>query len=246
MSDPENRLAREKAFHDKRFSKPSKRAQRVGKFYKITQSIRNQYWDFLEENMVGAKALEYGCGTGSYSFKLAKNGVAVSAIDISQVALAQAKEQAEKEGISNYIDFYQMNAENLDFPENTFDLICGTGILHHLQLDKAVPEVSRVLKPGGKVAFIEPLGHNFFINLYRTLTPSIRSEDEHPILATDLTIFDEYFEHVQYEYFYLTALIATLPLSGFLLNPLERFDKRLFRYHFWQKQAWQVLIRLTA
>jgi hypothetical protein len=48
--------------------------------------------------------------------------------------------------------------------------------------------MTKILQPKGKAIFIEPLGHNFLINLYRRLTPNIRSADEHPLLAKDLKI----------------------------------------------------------
>jgi len=67
--------------------------------------------------------------------------------------------------------------------------VCGSGTLHHLYIDAAFKELVRVLKPNGCVVFFEPLGHNFLINLYRKLTPSMHSEDEHPLLAKMLNYF---------------------------------------------------------
>ena len=51
--------------------------------------------------------------------------------------------------------------------KNRFDIIYGTGILHHLNLKACLDEIERILKPGGKFVFIEPLGTNPVINLYR-------------------------------------------------------------------------------
>jgi ubiquinone/menaquinone biosynthesis C-methylase UbiE len=64
-----------------------------------------------------------------------------------------------------------MNAEATTFPDNSFDLICGSSILHHLNLDKACAEIRRILRPDGGAVFIEPLGHNPLINMFRKLTP---------------------------------------------------------------------------
>ena len=246
MGDQNERIAREKAFHDRRFAEPTERAQKVTRFYKIADSIRDRYWQFLKNNSAGAHVLEYGCGTGSYAFALAKHASHISGIDISKVALDQAKKRARKENVGDKIDFFLMNAEDLDYSDNTFDLVCGTGILHHLELEKALSEITRVLKPEGKAIFIEPLGHNLFINLYRSMTPEIRSEDEHPLLVSDLAKFQQSFRGVRFDYYYFTALVATLPGLRILLDPLENLDKQLFRWHFWRKQAWQVLIRLSV
>ena len=72
------------------------------------------------------------------------------------------------------------NCEKTGFQDNEFDLIYGTGVLHHLELEKCLNEIRRILKKDGEIIFIEPMGTNPFINLYRLLTPKSRSEDEHP------------------------------------------------------------------
>ena len=69
-------------------------------------------------------------------------------------------------------------------------------------------EPERVLQPGGHAIFIEPLGHNPFINLYRKFTPTIRSEDEHPLLVKDLEMIKNLFPKVEVRYYYLASLLA--------------------------------------
>ncbi|MFM6078995.1 MAG: class I SAM-dependent methyltransferase, partial [Dolichospermum sp.] len=147
------------------------------------------------------------------------------------------------------LSFEVMNAEELTFNHSSIDIICGSGILHHLELEKAIKSIVNVLKPSGTAIFIEPLGHNVLINLFRILTPSIRSEDEHPLLESDLNLIGRNFKKVEIKYFYLTALAATLMVGipGFkvMLNVLEFLDKLLFKLPFLKKQAWQVLIKLS-
>jgi ubiquinone/menaquinone biosynthesis C-methylase UbiE len=247
--DP-SRIQREKEFHDQRFADDSTRREKVGRFYSITQSIKNEYEQLLLDNSPESIIVEYGCGTGSYAFLIAKNGAKlVTGIDISSVAIEVAKAQAKVEEISNNISFLEMNAENLTFNDSSIDIICGSGILHHLDLEKSINSVVKVLQPQGTALFIEPLGHNFLINLFRYLTPNIRSEDEHPLLEQDLDLLKRYFKKVEIKYFYLTTLMASLfvGLPGFkiLLITLEFFDNLLFKIPFLQKQAWQVLIKLS-
>ena len=161
------RYQREKAYHNKAFSEGTRSA--VGGFYSITQRSKEYYERYLESRSDGKHVLEYGCGQGSHSMFLAHGGAQVTGIDISEVAIEQSKQSARNEQLDEETDFQVMNAESLEFDDDTFDLICGTAILHHLDLEKAFSEVSRTLRPGGSAIFFEPLGHNPFINLFRSL-----------------------------------------------------------------------------
>lgn len=245
-----SRIQREQEFHDQRFADDSTRRQKVGRFYKVSQSIQQEYKQFIEQECQNRRIIEYGCGTGSYAFSLAKNGAdIVTGIDISPVAIEVAQQQAEKQGVTENTSFEVMNAEELKFNESSTDLICGTGILHHLDLEKSMSSIVKVLQPEGTAVFVEPLGHNILINLFRSLTPAIRSEDEHPLLDKDLALFQKHFKKVEIKYFYLTALAASffvgLPGFNIVLGVMEFLDRLLFKLPFLQKQAWQVLIKLS-
>ena len=135
MVKNDTRLDREKEFHDRRFANDTERQQKVSKFYKITKSIQEAREKLLLSHCQDAKIIEYGCGKGSYAFELARNGAKlVMGIDISPVAIELAQTEAETKGLSENLDFPVMNAENLEFTPNSYDLICGSGILHHLEL----------------------------------------------------------------------------------------------------------------
>ena len=243
------RVQREQEFHDQRFALPSSRARKVGRYYGITHTIWEQYHQYIETNSVGARVLELGCGPGADTPRLAKSGTRVIAVDISRVALNAARERAEQEGVQSGVAFPQMNAEALGFHDNSFDIVCGAGVLHHMQMAEAMNELSRVLCPTGRAVLIEPLGHNTVINLFRRLTPKIRSEDEHPLLAKDLYLLLRYFHKVDVQYHYFAALLAAplvrLPGFEFMLHALESIDRLLFRLPFLRRQAWQVLIKLS-
>ena len=239
-----DRLQREKDFHDKRFTEPSTRSQQVGRFYRLADSIQTDYRRLLAEQ-TAARILEYGCGTANYTFNLTQNGTQVVGIDISAVALQLARKANDIIGVS----FSQMDAEGLAVANKSFDLVCGTGILHHLNLKTALPEIARVLQPNGRAIFIEPLGHNIFINLFRLLTPNIRSQDEHPLLVEDLAEFQKHFHKIETRYYYFTTLAIAPFVNSRLFMPLlrtaETIDQALFKLPFLQKQAWQILIQLS-
>ena len=238
------RIRREQEFHDQRFALPSARARRVGRYYGITHTIRERYRQWLVRNSAGAKVLELGCGLVDDTLGLAKRGTRVVSVDISMVALDAARARAEADAA-----FSQMDAGTLGFADHSFDVVCGAGVLHHLQMTKAMNEISRVLRPMGRAVFIEPLGHNPLINIFRRLTPSMRSEDECPLRTADLRVLSRYFDNVNVEYHYLAALMAA-PLTNLrgsesLLNTLESVDRLLFQIPFLRRQAWQVLLSLS-
>jgi SAM-dependent methyltransferase len=143
-----------------------------------------------------------------------------------------------------------MDAEATTFPNESFDLIGGVGILHHLDLQRCCTEISRLLKEGGSAIFVEPLGHNPLLNCFRALTPQLRTRDEHPLLMRDLQSLTAFFGDVRVEFYYLTALGAVLLPAEWacraavkVLNPL---DQMLFRFlPFLRKHAWSVVLTIT-
>ena len=99
-----------------------------------------------------SKVLELGCGTGLFTNKIVKIAKVtdITAIDISPELLDIAK--------SNYeIPKFELgDAMNLNYKDNTFDVIFGSSVLHHLNMEKACKEMFRVLKAGGRIVFAEP------------------------------------------------------------------------------------------
>ncbi len=226
----DDRKSREKAFHDVEYEDEN-RWQRVDKYYSI-MGARVRYFDgLIAPRCRDRTVLEYGCGAGKYSLQLARWGARVTSMDLSETAIRRAREAAQAAGLT--VDFRTMDAENLEFPDRTFDLICGIGILHHLQLDRSFMEVARTLKPDGAAIFMEPLGHNPLINLYRRMTPDLRTVDEHPLKLADFDLARRYFASVEVTAFHLLSL-AGVPFRRFPFFPrmvggLDRLDNLLFR-----------------
>ena len=98
------------------------------------------------------KVLEIGCGTGYFTKEIVKTGALVTAIDISPELLEIAKQDIKDTNVSFVLD----NAYDLSFDADSFDSIVGSSVLHHLEIEKAVSEMFRVLKPGGSFYFTEP------------------------------------------------------------------------------------------
>ncbi len=135
----------------------------------------------------GLRILDYGCGKGENSLKCLKQGGRVEGIDISSTYIKQATKSAIDAEISPELYSFQvMDAHAMTFEDNSFDLVFGYGILHHLDPDIALSEIHRVLKPGGRVMLQEPLAGNPLLKLFRLLTPHARSEDEEPFSKAEI------------------------------------------------------------
>lgn len=121
-------------------------------------------------------------------------------INISEKELQKGIDRARTSRVQPR--FSLMDANELQFADDSFDVVIGNAILHHLDLTRALDEIKRVLKPHGKMLFVEPLGINPVGKLVRALTPQARTKDEQPLRLKeiaeirrrfDATIFYEQF-----------------------------------------------------
>jgi len=183
---------------------------------------------------------------------IAKNWAAeVVGIDISDVSIANSKRNSEKAGVADRITHLVCDAEETTFEDHTFDVITEYGALHHLDLEKALSEMSRILKDNGKAICQEALGHNIFIDTYRRLTPHIRTEWEvdHILRKDSFDVARKYFRDVQIRYYHLVSLFAVPFRNTFLFGPLlsslERIDDVLLSLPGIKWQAWQTVFVLS-
>jgi SAM-dependent methyltransferase len=245
----ESKQQREAEFHDRAYSESFRKE--VWGFYDIAAASTEYFWSLIGgEEPAGKDALELGCGVNAQAFQLAKLGAKVTAIDISPVAIGEVERRARQAGIEERATFRVMDGEKLEFDDAAFDLVCGSAIIHHLDSRKVYFEIARVLRPGGAGVFIEPLGHNPFINWYRRRSPHLRTPDEHPLLMSDLTLAADTFARVDARFFHLSTLIA-IPFrerSFFrrLVQQLDATDRRIFSIApGLRKYAWQTVFRLA-
>jgi len=97
----------------------------------------------------GLKVLEIGCGMGTDGAQFARAGADYTGIDLTDAAIELARKRFAVSGLSG--NFRVSDAENLDFPNDSFDLVYSHGVLHHTpDIAAAVREIHRVLKPGGR------------------------------------------------------------------------------------------------
>ncbi len=242
------RLAREREYHNQRFADDSARETRVGRFYAAIRYGFDLYEERVNEAARSRRVLEYGCGTGSLAFGLSAAAGRVIGIDISDVAIEQARRTAAARGLEN-LEFLVDNAEAMHLPDRHVDVVAGSGIVHHLDIPKSMCEVRRVLSAGGIAIFAEPLAHNPVLNWYRHRTPELRSADEHPLTVADLRSMALGFSSIKVTYFGLIApvlgLFSAAAKSGSLMTRATWWiDRVLCSVPGLNRYAWYCLIEL--
>lgn len=95
----------------------------------------------------GQSVLEVGCGTGRTACRLAAMGCKVTAVDTHPVMLVKAEQRAAAEGVR--VHWMKAQAEELPFPDNSFDRVLVESVTVFVDADKTAAEYLRVLKPGG-------------------------------------------------------------------------------------------------
>ncbi|HET8785471.1 MAG TPA: class I SAM-dependent methyltransferase, partial [Candidatus Limnocylindrales bacterium] len=119
----------------------------------------------------GREVIEYGCGLGQLTVLLARSGARVTAFDISAGSIEMTRRRARLTGVEDQITFAVAAGEELPFDDASFDVAVGKAVLHHLDPIAGARELARILRPGGRAAFSEPLGTNPLVRIARDHVP---------------------------------------------------------------------------
>lgn len=205
------------------------------RFYFLAARALARYQEHLR-GVRGQRVLVVGCSQGGVT-PLARAGASVVGIDIAEEAVRRLSAAIVREGLSDRARALVMDAESPDFPPASFDLICCSGVLHHLDVERASRAWARLLTDDGAVVMIEPMAWSPAAAVYRWLTPGARTPFEHPLKPRDIRVLRRHFRTVELQAFALTSTL-TAPLafwSGLTavrlgtLRLLERLDDVLFR-----------------
>lgn len=217
------------------------------KYYQATGQSKAYVDKWIRREAKGKIFLDYACGNGANAIKAAKAGAALSVgLDISAVSVANATRDAADAGVSANSCFVQADAENTKLPDSSVDAIVCSGMLHHLDLGYAFPELQRILAPGGVILGVEALDYNPFIKLYRMLTPDMRTEWEkaHILSLKDLRFAKKFFELGEVRYWHVLSIIGgKFPI---LLPLLDSLDVVLTRIPGLQLMAWIFTFELKS
>lgn len=205
LQNPSVRIQREKDFHNQWAKTIDIDDLLVRESFEAPTAIENRFALQAMGDLRGKKVLDLGCGAGETSVYFALQGADVCACDLAEEFLAVAERLAKKFNVS--IRWSVAETAFLPYPESHFDYVFSNGVLHHVELSTTAREIRRVLKPGGKALFIEPLPYNPIINIYRIMAKDMRSKDERPLSFKQLKSFASNFTSWSHQEFWLFSLL---------------------------------------
>ncbi len=201
------------------------------KYYAATTASHQYVDDWIRCNARDKIFLDYACGNGFNAIAAAQAGARLSiGLDISPVSVENATKDAEAAGISEKTFFIQADAENTGLPAASVDTVICSGMLHHLDLSYAFPELRRILAPGGKILAVEALDYNPLIKLYRHMTPGMRTEWEkaHILSMADVRFAERFFTVSEIRFWHLASILGTFaPAALPILNGVDAVLTRL-------------------
>ena len=133
--------------------------------------------DWIGSMRPGSHVLEVGCGVGLDSVRMARHGLAVTAVDLTVVGASTANRRAQR---GNFDATYLCaDAENLPFPDATFDYVYSFGVMHHApDTQRCVDEAYRVLRPGGQALIMLYHRHSLNEAVHRLVRVPFEERDE--------------------------------------------------------------------
>jgi len=209
------------------------------KYYSATYRSKSYVDEWIKQEAKGLIFLDYCCGDGMFAIKAAQAGALMAiGIDLSSISIANARSDAAIVDGAQKIYFIQADAENTMLPDNSINRMVCSGVLHHLDLSMALPEIHRILAPGGKVLVIEALDYNPVIKLYRNLTPQMRTEWEkaHILSMKDLRFAHNFFKIGEIKYWHILGILE--PHLRSFKQLLHSIDNVLTRIPLVQLMSW--------
>jgi SAM-dependent methyltransferase len=243
-----DRLDREREHHDRLAAGLDPTAMPPVEFKGIDVAILDG-----AEPLVGKHVLDLACGDGSLTLELLARGATVTAVDLSPGMIAVAERRIALH-TSQTATLIAAPAEALPIEDSSVDVVVGRFALHHLDLDRAAPEMARVLRPGGLGLFLENSNRNRLLMFAREHLAGrfgIRrfgTVDERPMGTADVEHLGRYFgrAEMQYPFFYFLSIFdrQVLGYRWRLANRLcEGLDHAVWRFlPFARKWSFHVVI----
>jgi ubiquinone/menaquinone biosynthesis C-methylase UbiE len=146
----------------------------AGDFGQVANYTAEAAEQFVEQLAIqpGSRVLDVACGTGNTAVPAARAGAVVTGVDIASNLLEQAKKRATAAGLN--IQFHEGDAEDLPFPDNTFDVVITMfGAMFAPRPDRVASELLRVCKSGGQIAMANWTPRGFIGQQFQLMARSV-------------------------------------------------------------------------
>lgn len=233
-------LNSERELENRKTLNPNTRSKQDG-FYKVVNSEIKDHYDRVFMLIKGKSILEIGCSTGKMAESYYNICSSYVGCNISDLAILKAKQKNLAK-----TKFICCDAHELPFKNSEFDVVVVSSLLHHLDLETILSEISRVLRKDGFLVFREPLGINPIFNLYRFLTPNVRTDDEKPFTLKDIFLIKSRFRlrnENSYYFGFLTLINSFIQVDSvhYFLRKIDLYlSKTVLKYLFWQ---WSSIVQ---
>ena len=179
----------------------------------------------------GARLLDLGCGGGENSILFAKLGARVTGFDISPQSVDLATHRAKINGVARQAQFLYGSAEEISFADNSFDVVRGDGVLHHLipVLDLVLGKASRWVRPGGRALFSEPVCLSATLRRLRRHVPvhTDATPDERPLQRAEMEIIRKHIPDLRLRWFNLLGRFNRFVLAHPLCYERSSLPRRV-------------------
>jgi len=164
---------------------------------------RNAFFEFANIKS-GARVLDFGCGTGSYTIPLLSKGCVVTAIDSSGVSLNILQEKSQRLNLSQNLErtIHGSLDDHIDEYKDYFDYVVFVDVLHHVaDMKRTISHLQKVLKKGGYIIGMEPNGKFPLWRFYGLVTPTFVWKEEKGVRHCRVERFERIFKELNLEDF---------------------------------------------
>jgi len=175
---------------------------------------------------------DFGCGSGEMACRLGRLGYRVTGLDVSPDLIEVARERAELDGVSDRVKFIVADGASVNITDGAFDAVLAMSVVHHMPLEDALHALERLLCPGGRIAFLEPVAYSKALQWLRdrSWVEKDISPDERQLSADEVRYIGKRFIVEQQRHYYLLARLWRILPAGWIKygeTPLGWFDQML-------------------
>ncbi|MGH2521874.1 MAG: methyltransferase domain-containing protein [Anaerolineales bacterium] len=204
--------------------------------------------EFLGD-LCGEQVLEYGCGLGELATLLAKSGAQVTAFDLAPRSVRIAQRRAKLNQVEASVKLMVAAGEHVPFADESFGVIVGKAILHHLDVNVGWSDLYRVLKRGGRAVFIEPMGMNPILNFVRDHVPYRHKHPrgaDSPLIYAEIHEWGRPFEKFSYREIQLLSMLERGLGFRRRISQFRRLDALLLERLPWLRRYCRYVVMYCA